>query len=570
MHDQFVGKEIEPNVGVRELDAFFHDFRQTVLELENAYREDSLADRMLEVDVEARFGTMIRRAYQQLVDAPHQNDPANRRIETVRALLDETRDELFEIDQWFHATIADSEMPAETYRVTRADGDPVLLRHDQLLASRFWRIGFVFDDQSSTDRLVADIANEAIRHFARDLRDLASLIPRISRGDADRYPRLVPPRSGRAFEQLIADILNENGKHARLSRLSEDYSQKTDIRVKYPDLGRKRGARVQVTRTASRSGHEKKIAGIRGAEQYVVVSPWSIASAVPGFDSGDGHSELLRKDPELISRFWSCVPGQPSDVEKLSFQLRSMLESAIKASSGDPRGPLASVPAPLREFIRVWVRADAFRSTRSLRDREASDGKYVVRPDGRMAPRKTSPVAIRFLERHPTNQIVRAMVSEIERKSTWVHLEDGLRGRVQAHEVSWAHDRADASRFLTPGQYAHFVVQRINASYTPAIIELSLKRTEPDPWLGDLVETLAKCDRINGRVWGHAKFGLFVEIAPQLVGLLHHSMLPGESKGSLKTRFPLDSEIVVTVVDFSRESRRIALKPTTSEERADS
>ena len=50
-----------------------------------------------------------------------------------------------------------------------------------------------------------------------------------------------------ATSTWILDILNEDERYARVAPLIEDFLEKTDLRVRYPRLKRKRGGRVQVT-----------------------------------------------------------------------------------------------------------------------------------------------------------------------------------------------------------------------------------------------------------------------------------------------------------------------------------
>ena len=320
------------------------------------------------IDLKTRFGSSVARAYHQLAKQSsgrqsHVDDTEGRRVKTVHDLLTQMREELFEINTWFHAEIVPSSEPVEDgrangasqhpgqsvndshrYRVTECVDQAIALRLDQIIAGRSWGIGFVFNDQSVTDKIVALMTANALRRFSRDLQDLATVLPRVLRGDPDRFPQLVPPRSGRAFEQLITDIVNEDDRHAQLSGLCEDYLQKTDIRVNYSDLDRKRGARVQVTIASSGKHHRKKVEGIRHPEEFVILSPWSLASAVPqiGASGHDGPKPLF--STELIGRFWKCFPNPPSDIDDLSRQLKKMLCGPLNSPIRDPRGPLSEVP----------------------------------------------------------------------------------------------------------------------------------------------------------------------------------------------------------------------------------
>jgi hypothetical protein len=76
---------------------------------------------------------------------------------------------------------------------------------------------------------------------------------------------------------LILDILNEDDRRARMAPLVEDFLEKTDFRVKYPEVKRRRGARVQVTSIIALELHETKLQAINLAEELVFLSPLSLA-----------------------------------------------------------------------------------------------------------------------------------------------------------------------------------------------------------------------------------------------------------------------------------------------------
>lgn len=102
------GKSITTNfvpiVATTEVERFFRELRQTVVNLENAYRKEVLSVYLPRVDVESQFGTALFNVYWRLIRRPFIKDPQVRRIETVFALLEQVRDQLLETDtslrQW--------------------------------------------------------------------------------------------------------------------------------------------------------------------------------------------------------------------------------------------------------------------------------------------------------------------------------------------------------------------------------------------------------------------------------------------------------------------------------------
>src|SRR5690606_13045844 len=175
----------------------------------------------------------------------------------------------------------------------------------------------------------------------------------------------VPSHADRRFEQLMLDVLDENFQRARPAPLVEDFCQKTDLRVRYPGLDRRRGARVQIKSTANPALHEERLATIRRRDTLVILSPVPLAEFIDEQQRTPAADRLLSA-AELRS-FWSCLASQPLAIDELAYAIRAVLFDALAHAGDDPRGPMAAVPAALRLVIRTYVRDRAFRTTRALR-----------------------------------------------------------------------------------------------------------------------------------------------------------------------------------------------------------
>lgn len=649
-----------PRVRVHELDQFFRDLRETVLALEQAYVQGTLAEQLKHMAIESRFGNGLARSYRFLLKASRLPDPEGLRKKTVHALLDQTRDELFKTDLWFHAdiqSVAVSPEPApqtiqaqvspavvdvdhanndlaesatealpgsaqntgaeatgveatvpegnvdfdlEGIDTILADDDasearddateviedlvpvsslryivsqglpaPVSLRLDQVLAARSWGVGFFFNDMEETDR-VADLrARLALEHLARDLLDLSRMLPRLVRGKPGQYPPLVPPRFSRAAEQLVVDIINEHEANASLSRLCEDYLQKTDLRVRFPGLQRRRGARVQVTLGPSQAHHQQKLDTIRNPEHFVILSPWALATAIPHFGS-QATGNQVPMDHDLVQRFWRSLSGQPASLESLGYTIRGILHTAIHSPILDPRGPLALVPEAVRELIRVWVKHEAFRSTSAMREWEENQGEFFRRADGRLGTRPLlnpkAPSALkRFLEANPVGSRVLGRVHAVGPRSAIIDLGNAVLGKISREEISWSTTQAKLKLFLNEGQEYEFVVTG-GGRNTLDLVDLSRKRLQPDPWAAEDLGSLTAQKTVNGRVQSQTPFGLFVELLPDVVGLLHRSTIPDGIHETVWKLYPNNAPIEVTVLSMDLVNRRIslALAPKTS------
>ncbi len=388
-----------PVVGAGELHQFFKRFCQIVVTLEHAYQNHRLSECLADDTVERCIGMALCNHYERLLKCPVIPDPHRRRIATVCGLLDQAGELLFRVDARFHAEIeideansvnlADCTTPVhDRYRVTQCSDQPISLRVDQVFAARNWGIEFYLDDESETNRLVQLQASQTLLGFVRDMNQLAKMLPRQLLSDPAQFPPIVPPRSGRVLELLIIDILNEHSRHARSAPLVEDYSGKTDLRVRYPELKRKQGARVQVTWASSLFSHRQKIYSLARLDQYVVLSPWSLARAVKELGCGrEDSGDRFEFGAALLETCWACIESHPGDMRALASAIRKILDRAINSPIRDPRGPMAMVPEPVRKLIREWVHHEAIRSTNALRQWLADGGNFQRSFDGRLSVR---------------------------------------------------------------------------------------------------------------------------------------------------------------------------------------
>lgn len=214
------------------------------------------------------------------------------------------------------------------------DGPSVQLRADQVMAAQDWRIGFLPGD-SSAQGVLRWTAHQRLKALGTASRDCARLLTKRPTYRLDWLPGLI----AEPFERLMRDILNEETNLARHASLHEDFAEKTDLRVHYKDLGRPRGARVQISRSVTEFHHENKASGIKGRDEFVILSPWTLSAA-------------------------------KQDAEEQARALLGTFSRAIRRAHHHPRGAMQFVPVEIRDQVREYVHAEAFRSTQELRARE--------------------------------------------------------------------------------------------------------------------------------------------------------------------------------------------------------
>lgn len=79
-------------------------------------------------------------------------------------------------------------------------------------------------------------------------------------------------------------------------------------------------------------------------------------------------------------------------------------------------------------------------------------------------------------------------------------------------------------------------------------------------WVKALAGQLERGQKFQGRIKRLADFGIFVEIAPGLDGLVHISMIPRKEQEEFMKSVRVDDPLIVEVVDYETETGRIRLK----------
>lgn len=248
--------------------------------------------------------------------------------------------------------------------ITVEPGRTVSMSVNRMMDAAYWGIGVQLDSEGAA--WYRKTLTEVCEH--RLGVDLVGLM-RVE-GWLRQRPRRKAPFTmegeGRKLEHLLRDILNAGGMKAHLAPLAEDFLEKTDLRVYIPGVRRSRGARVQVTSTTTPHRLQGKTQGSRGRE-LTVLSPRHLADAVAAREG------LLTREEE--EAFWNCLPSPTAMVEELAAMIRTLLEASWSGPLRHPSGPAAEVPEPLCKLIQQYVRRDAGRATRALRDRQSKNPK---------------------------------------------------------------------------------------------------------------------------------------------------------------------------------------------------
>lgn len=88
------------------------------------------------------------------------------------------------------------------------------------------------------------------------------------------------------------------------------------------------------------------------------------------------------------------------------------------------------------------------------------------------------------------------------------------------------------------------------------VVVLSVKRLEDDPWKS-INESFKIGDQVKGIVTRVLDYGAFVEIKPNLLGLLHKTNINTTTK-DIRTIVSKGQEIGVNIISIDKENRKIS------------
>ncbi len=150
---------------------------------------------------------------------------------------------------------------------------------------------------------------------------------------------------------------------------------------------------------------------------------------------------------------------------------------------------------------------------------------------------------------------VTARVVKVENFGAFIEVEDGIQGLLPVSEISW-------QRIRFPGE-----VVKINETIPLVVIAIepgtrkltfSLKQAGGDPWAG-VIEKFPRHAIFEGTVKRVAEFGAFVEVSPDVEGLIHISEMSDQRVRKVEDVVKVGQVVKVRVLEVDPAQRRMAL-----------
>ena len=163
----------------------------------------------------------------------------------------------------------------------------------------------------------------------------------------------------------------------------------------------------------------------------------------------------------------------------------------------------------------------------------------------------------RVEEKYPAGTVIKGRVRNLTNYGAFVELEEGIDGLLHVSDMSWTKKINHPSELLKKGDRVEAVV--LSVSEEKKRVALGLKQLERDPWQGDIPAKYSAGQVVRGKITKLTSFGAFVELEPNLEGLLHISEMSDKKIEKPEEAVQVGQEVQVTILRVDSEARKIGL-----------
>jgi small subunit ribosomal protein S1 len=160
-------------------------------------------------------------------------------------------------------------------------------------------------------------------------------------------------------------------------------------------------------------------------------------------------------------------------------------------------------------------------------------------------------------QKYPPGTIVTTRITTLTNYGAFVEIEPGIDGLVHISDLSWTRKYNHPSDALERGQELKCVVLEVDEGKHR--VSLGVKQMTEDPWIRAIPEKYIPGQIVKGKATKLTNFGVFVELEPDLEGLLHISELADHKVENPKDIVETGQEIEIKILRVDPDSRKIGL-----------
>ena len=158
--------------------------------------------------------------------------------------------------------------------------------------------------------------------------------------------------------------------------------------------------------------------------------------------------------------------------------------------------------------------------------------------------------------KYPVGSRIAGKIKTITDFGVFVGFEEGIDGLIHVSEMSWTKKIRNPGEMFKKGDEIEAVVLSIDKENER--FSLGLKQLMADPW-EEIPTRYRVGDRVKGKVTNTTDFGAFVELEPDIEGLIHVSELSREKVEHPSDVVTVGDTVEAVVIHVDRRERRIGL-----------
>jgi len=165
-----------------------------------------------------------------------------------------------------------------------------------------------------------------------------------------------------------------------------------------------------------------------------------------------------------------------------------------------------------------------------------------------------------LIEKYPVGSRVKGVVKNTTDFGVFVGVPEGVDGLIHISDISWDNKPIDPNTAYKKGEEIECMVLSIDK--TAEKFSLGIKQLTDDPWR-EVASQFPPGSKVKGKVTKTTEFGLFLEIAPNVEGLLHASEIEGEGKPKDRVKtveVGTEIECMVTAIDMKEHRLSLSVR----------
>ena len=154
-------------------------------------------------------------------------------------------------------------------------------------------------------------------------------------------------------------------------------------------------------------------------------------------------------------------------------------------------------------------------------------------------------------------EIVKGKVVNIEDYGAFLEIMPGVEGLVHVSEITWSNTPINAKEFFKLGD--EYEAKVVTLDKESRKMSLSIKQLSEDPW-STIEERFPENSRHTGTVKNITPYGVFVELAPGIGGMIHISDLSWLKRFNNPNEYTkVGNQIDVMILHIDKEGRKLQL-----------